>query len=131
MTTIAAVQATGTGSPDGLAYDLKSKVDELIDAANAGDMFVQQAAIADIKPTSNMTAITAHTATTAIAATYADLPAARTSVNALRTNVETALGEHDTALTTLRSEAEARLDAIETKLDAILAALADAGVIAA
>lgn len=124
---IADLVPSGQGSPDGLAYDLKSKVDELIEVANAlqdGD------AIAAIKPTSNMTAITAHTATTAIAAEYADLPAARTSVNALRTDVETALGQHDTALTTLRSEAEARLDAIETKVDAILAAVRTAGLIA-
>ena len=33
--TIAALEATGIGSPDGLAYDLKSKVDELITGANA------------------------------------------------------------------------------------------------
>ena len=129
--TIAALVPSGTTSPDGLAYDLKSKVDELIDAANAAGLFDQADAIADIKPTANLTAITAHTATTAIAAAYADLAAARTSVNALRTDVETALGQDDATLTTLRAETEARLDAIETKLDAILAALASSGVIAA
>ena len=47
---------------------------------------------------------------TAIAATYADLAAARTSVNALRT------------------DAEARLDAVESKVNEIVAALKAAGL---
>lgn len=128
--TIAAMAPSGQSSPDGLAYDLKSKVDELIDAANAAGLFDQQADPGDIKPTVNMTAITAHTALTAIAGTYADEAAARASVNTLRTDAEAALTAHDTALTTLRSEAEARLDAIETKLDAVIAVLLAAGVTA-
>lgn len=33
---IAALAASGRSSPDGLAYDIKSKVDELITSANAG-----------------------------------------------------------------------------------------------
>jgi hypothetical protein len=33
--TIAALEASGFGSPDGLEYDIKSKVDELITAVNA------------------------------------------------------------------------------------------------
>jgi len=37
--------------------------------------------------------------------------------------IETALSLHDTGLTTLRSEAEARLDVIEAKVDALIAAL--------
>ena len=84
-----------------------------------------------IKPTVNMTAITAHTAATAIAGVYADLAAARTSVNALRTNQEAALDLLDTGLDTLRSDAEARLDAIETKLDLIISKLTTAGVFVA
>jgi hypothetical protein len=128
---IDALVASGFETTDGLAYDVKAKINELVAAANAAGLFDQADAIADIKPTSNMTAITAHTAATAIAATYDDLAAARTSVNTLRTDVEAALDEHDDGLTTLRAEAEARLDAIETKLDAILAALASSGVIAA
>src|SRR5258708_29410252 len=102
--TIAALAPSGTQSPDGLAYDLKSKVDELIAAANAAGLFDQQADPGDIKPTVNTTAPTAHTATTAIAATYADEAAARASVNTLRTNVETALGQLDTTVATLQTE---------------------------
>jgi hypothetical protein len=128
--TIAALAPSGVESPDGLAYDLKSKVDELIAAANAAGLFQQQADPGDIKPTVNTSAPTAHTAATAIAATYADLPAARTSVNALRTDVEAALTVHDGDLTTLRTEVEARLDAIETKLDAVIGVLLAAGVTA-
>jgi hypothetical protein len=33
---IAALTASGKSSPDGLAYDVKSKVDELVTAVNAG-----------------------------------------------------------------------------------------------
>ena len=47
---------------------------------------------------------------TAIAATYADLAAARTSVNSLRT------------------DAEARLDALDSKINAILLSLKNAGL---
>lgn len=49
---------------------------------------------------------------TAIAGTYADLAAARTSVN------------------TLRGEVETRLQAIETKVDAVISALQTAGLMA-
>jgi hypothetical protein len=49
-------------------------------------------------------------------------------VNALRTNQEAALDAHDTALVTLRADAEARLDAIETKIDLIISKLTTAGV---
>ena len=49
---------------------------------------------------------------TAIAAVYADLAAARTSVN------------------TLRTDAESRLVAIEAKVDVIIAALKTSGVVA-
>jgi hypothetical protein len=86
------------------------------------------AAVPDIAGT-NTTNPTAHTATTAIAASYADLPAARTSVNTLRTNVETALGELDTAVGTLQDEVEVRLDDLETKLNALLAGLRTGGIV--
>lgn len=127
---IEATAPSGQGSPDGLAYDLKSKVDELIDAANAAGLFQQQADPGHITPTADTTAPTAHTATTAIAGTYADETAARASVNTLRTDVEAALSEHDDALSTLQTEVEARLDAIESKLDAVLDVLLAAGVTA-
>jgi hypothetical protein len=112
---ITALAASGIGSPDGLEYDVKSKVDELIAAVNATDAIstsVPDTAIASLG------AQTDHTATTAIAATYADLAAARTSVNTLRTDVETALGEHDT-----------EIDVLATKVDAILAMLRTVGII--
>jgi predicted RecA/RadA family phage recombinase len=64
----------------------------------------QTAYISPIKPTSN---------TSAIAGSFADLPAARTAVN------------------TLQTEVEARLDAIETKIDALTAALIASGQMAA
>ena len=38
--TIAALAASGTSSPDGLAYDAKSKVDELITQSNADDVLL-------------------------------------------------------------------------------------------
>lgn len=57
--------------------------------------------VSNIEPTVDMTAIPA---------SFADLAAARSAVN------------------TLRSDAEARLDAIEAKIDAILAALQSAGM---
>jgi len=58
----------------------------------------------------NITALGTTTNLTAIAATYADLAAARTSVDTLKTDVE------------------ARLDVIEAKVDALIAALKTAGV---
>ena len=38
--TIAALGASGTSSPDGLAYDAKSKVDELVTNSNADDVLL-------------------------------------------------------------------------------------------
>ncbi len=61
-------------------------------------------------PAAAITALGTTANLTAIAATYADLAAARTSVN------------------TLRTDTEARLDAIESKLDALIAALKTAGM---
>ena len=113
--TIAALEATGIGSPDGLGYDLKTKVDELIAAVNATDAISTEVPATAIASTGVMAN---HTAATAIAAEYADLPAARTSVNTLRTEHETALGELDTAV-----------EALSDKIDAILAMLRTVGII--
>jgi uncharacterized protein YggE len=60
-------------------------------------------------PAASISAITPSDMT-AIAATYADLAAARASVN------------------TLRTDAEARLDAVEAKLNSVIAALKAAGL---
>lgn len=53
-----------------------------------------------------------------------------TAINALRDKVETALdAKSDNAdLETLRTEAEARLDAIEAKIDAVIASLKAANI---
>lgn len=80
--------------------DLGAEIAAAVDANGSGPATFVSA----IKPTTDLTAI---------AASYADLAAARTSVN------------------TLRTDAEARLDAIETKIDAITAALIAAGMMAA
>lgn len=130
--TIAALVPSGTGSPDGLAYDVVTKVNEAIAAINATDAIstsVPDTAIPDLGSTADLTAVTAHTAATAIAAEYADLAAARTSVNTLRTDLEAALDEVDARDTTLRAEVEARLDAIEAKVDAVLAMARTIGLI--
>lgn len=118
------VNTGSAGAPTWSAVETGAVAPEVAALAAA----IPTAAVADIAG-ANMTAITAHTAATAIAASYADLPAARTSVNTLRTEVETALSAHDTALTTLRSEAEARLDAIEAKIVALLGELRTAGIV--
>lgn len=118
------VNTGATGAPTWSAVETGAVDPEVAALAAA----IPVAAVADISGT-NMTAITAHTDLTAIAASYADLAAARTSVNSLRGEVETALDLHDTGLTTLRSEAEARLDAIEAKINALLAELRTAGIV--
>jgi hypothetical protein len=61
-------------------------------------------------PAANVSAMGSTTNLSAIAASYADLAAARTSVN------------------TLKGETEARLDAIEAKVDEVIAALIAAGM---
>jgi hypothetical protein len=89
-----------------------------------------------------------HTATSAIAGSYADLAAARTSVNTLRTEVENALAHTDTFLDDFRTELEAvltafeanvqaivdgaedRLDTIESKFDELIGGFRDAAIIA-
>lgn len=89
------------------------------------------AAEADLGTTADLTTAGGHTATGAIAATYDDLAAARTSVNTLRTDVEAALDDIDADVATAVTEVEARLDDIEAKVDALLAKLRTAAVIAA
>jgi hypothetical protein len=109
---IAALTASGKSSPDGLGYDVKSKVDELITAVNGLGAIVPGAAVP------NVGAIAAHTTPEAIDAVYGDLAAARTSVNALAINVEIALDQTDVKLNTLA-----------TKVDALLASLRAAGLV--
>lgn len=82
--------------------DIAGKLRSLLTRVSAGTI-TQAEAITALGDTTDLTAI---------AASYADLAAARESVN------------------TLRTDAEARLVAIEAKVDAIIAALKTAGVIA-
>jgi len=150
---------SGQSSPDGLAYDVAGKVDELVEAVNATDTIstlVPDAAIADLGATADLSAIVAHTspaavvahtASGAIDAVFDDLADARGNVDALRTDVEAALDEIDATLDTLQSDAEvafdevdatlvalradteARLDDIEAKVDEILAMLRTVAII--
>jgi predicted RecA/RadA family phage recombinase len=91
----------------GFAWTAAASGDATVEVrlANAGAVTQAQAG--------NVAALGTTTALTAIAASYADLAAARTSVN------------------TLRTDAEARLDAIEAKIDAVIASLVAAGIMAA
>lgn len=106
--------------------ELASDAAELIDLASG----LPVAAEADLDGT-DLTTPPSHTPTGAIAATYADLPAARTSVNTLRTDVEAALDELDDNVQLAVSEAEARLDDIEATVNSLLAKLRTAGVVTA
>lgn len=72
------------------------KLGDMLAAADPSSKAPKPTGIAALGTTANLTAI---------AGSYADLAAARASVN------------------TLRTDAEARLDAIEAKLDALIAAL--------
>lgn len=76
---------------------LGAEVSAAVDANGSGPA----AHVANIEPTTDLTAIPG---------SFADLAAARSAVN------------------TLKSDAESRLDAIEAKIDAVLAALQAAGM---
>lgn len=93
-----AVKALQNGMAD------KALGQEVVDAVDA-------LRIAD--PAANVPALGTTTNLSAISASYADLAAARTSVN------------------TLKGEVEARLDDIEAKVDAVIAALVAAGLMEA
>ena len=80
----------------------KKAGEELAAAVDAGSN-AQAESVAVLGTTTNLSAISA---------SYADLAAARTSVN------------------TLKGEVEARLDAIEAKVDAVITALKNAGIMA-
>lgn len=96
---------TGTaGAPTWSAVSVGSISQELLD-------FVAAIPATHIAATG---AMSDHVAATAIAATYADLAAARTSVNTLRTEVETALALHDTHIETLSDKIDAILTMLET-----------------
>lgn len=115
----------------------KRAADELSAAIDAGGN-VQAASVAALGATSNLSALvpTASVITDS-AGTYA-VPAeptgaeVDTAINELRDKVETALDlKADNAdAETLRTQVESRLDAVEGKADAIIAALKTAGLMA-
>ncbi len=118
------VNTGSAGAPTWSAVETGAVAPEVAALAAA----IPTAAVANIAGT-NTTAPTAHTALAAIAGVYADLAAARTSVNTLAGEVEVALDLVDSNESTLRTEVEARLDGIETKLNALLAELRTAGIV--
>lgn len=81
----------------------KKAGEEIAQAIDSDNGNPQAASVAVLGTTSDLSAI---------AGSYADLAAARTSVN------------------TLKNEAEARLDAIEAKIDAVITALKNADLMA-
>lgn len=98
----------------------KTKTDKYIGIAFASELSAATTVDVLLNPDTNseanqaavVTALGTTTNLTAIEAVFGDLAAARTAVN------------------TLATETEARLDAIETKVDAILTSLKSAGVMA-
>ncbi len=120
-----------------VALARRQEANEVIAAIESGSN-PQAAAVAALGATSDMTAL-APTASviTDSAGTYA-IPAeptgaeVDTAINELRDKVELALdAKADNAdAETLRTEAEARLDDIEAKVDAVIAALKAAGLMA-
>lgn len=88
---------------DAINYLADANLPMFLNAIGMPETFTQAATVAAIGATSNLTAVPG---------SFADLAAVQTY------------------LVTLRSEAEARLDAIETKVDALLAALKTAGLVA-
>lgn len=95
-----------------LSNDNKKKLRNAMADKDAADAVAAAIDSNGSGPSAYVAPLGATTNLTAIAASYADLAAARTSVN------------------TLRTDAEARLDAIEGKVDAIIAALIAAGMMA-
>jgi hypothetical protein len=120
-----------------VAMARRAEAQEVIAAIESGSN-PQAASVAALGVTSNMSALAVTAAViTDSAGTYA-LPAeptgaeVDTAINALRDKVETALDlKADNAdAETLRTQAEARIDAVEAKIDAVIAALKTAGLMA-
>ncbi len=111
--------------------------DEIADAIDNG-VFPEGAAVANISPTSDMTALVpAASAISASAGTYAIAAEPTgaevdTAIDELKDKVDTSLDlKADNAdVETLRVESEARLDAVEAKIDALLVQLRAVNVIA-
>lgn len=97
------VTKTATDKQIGVAFAAAGSTDDVVDVKlyEVGDGVPVAATVAALGTTTNLTAI---------AGVFADLAAARTAVN------------------TLATETEARLDAIEAKVDSILTSLKNAGL---
>lgn len=114
--------------------DLGERLQDAIDLAGGTNLNVNN--VAELGATSNLTALVPAAAViTDSAGTFA-IPAeptgaeVDTAIDELRDKVETALDlkSDNTDVETLRTETEARLDAIEAKLDELIAALVASGI---
>ena len=119
-------------------FDEIAKLKTIFTKIDAKTLAEQGATIAALGTTSNLSAaVVAATTITNSAGTYA-IPAeptgveVDTAIDALRTKVVVALDikADNVDLETLRTQVESRLDAIESKLDVVIAALKTTGVIA-
>lgn len=120
-----------------VALARRAEAKEIADAIDSGGN-PQAASVAALGATSNLSVLAPVAASISDSAgTYA-IPAEPTgaevdaAIDALRDKVETALdakADNDDA-DQLRSQAEARLDAVEAKVDAVIAALKAAGLMA-
>lgn len=119
-------------------YDEKEKIKTLFRRIDAKTLSEQGATIAAIGTTTNLSAAVVVASTIAASNFTAAIPAEPTKaevdagIDTLKTAVVAILDiKADNAdLETLRTQTEARLDAIEAKMDVIIAALKTTGVIA-
>lgn len=131
-----------------LSSKLKKEIKNAIGDKIRADELIAAIEASVASPAANVALFGATTALTALVATAANISAItgtyvdtvqptgaeiNTVVNGLRTSVNTKLDlKADNAdVETLRTEAEARLDDIETKINAIIDAMTDAGLMTA
>lgn len=95
-----------------MTKNLERRLESALSDKKAKDELKATLAAGPYAQAAHVATIGATTPLTAIAGTYADLAAARASVN------------------TLRTDTEARLAAIEAKVDALITALHNAGLVA-
>lgn len=92
-----------------LSEELKKRISVAVTKQSEADELISAIEASVASPAAVVSAMGSTTNLSAISASYADLAAARTSVN------------------TLKGEAEARLDAIEAKIDEMLASFKASG----
>jgi hypothetical protein len=112
---------------------------EIADAIDIGFNAIPASNIPALGSTANMTALVpaaasiSNSTSTAVDSANPTMTEVNTAVDAASAKVITALGlkADNVDAETLRTEAEARLDAIEAKIDAIIAAMIVAGLMSA